>query len=198
MELSAVLWGLITICAGVFISVYGLLLFKFALAAMGFSLGFVGGWWLLDSQETATRFLIALVAGALLGLALFFLVRFGVYIAGAMLGIVIAVVVGGLFEVVSSRASDVVMSVLAIAGLVGGGLLGPRLGRFIILLATSAAGALLIVDGLRHWFATDLGAGESAVRTLGSGWAMALFAVLFAVSALGQYNAGQLRSRLLN
>lgn len=198
MDWSATIWGLIIIGAGVFISVYGLILFKFALAAMGFSIGFVGGWWLLDGQETTSRFLVALVAGAVLGVLLFLLVRFGVHIAGAILGLVVAIAIGGVIEIIGSAPSDVVMSILAIAGLAGGGIFGRGIGQMIVLLATSAAGALMIVDGLREWYGNDLVNTESAVRTLGSGFALTLFVVLFAISALSQYNSRQLRNRVLN
>lgn len=36
MEMSDVLWGLISVGVGVFIAVYGTMLFTFTLAAMGF------------------------------------------------------------------------------------------------------------------------------------------------------------------
>lgn len=198
MDMTEFFWGLIAICAGVFISVYGLMLFKFALAAMGFTLGFIGSWWLLDSQETAMRFLIALVAGAVIGIALFSLVRFGVYIAGGILGLVIAVIIGGILEIAISRPNDWLMTVLALGGVVGGGIIGPRLGRMIILVATSAAGALLIVEGLQMWFSTELEGTDNPSRALGSGIALVVFVILVALSALGQNNARQLRQRVLN
>lgn len=198
MDMTEFFWGLIAICAGVFISVYGLMLFKFALAAMGFALGFVASWWLLDSQETAMRFLIALAAGAVIGMVLFSLVRFGVYFAGGILGLVVAVIVGGLLEITVSRPDDWLMTVLALGGIVGGGIIGPRIGRMIILVATSAAGALLIVQGLQMWFSTELSSTDNPSRALGSGIALAVFVILVALSALGQNNARQLRRRVLN
>ncbi len=198
MDMSAFFWGLIAICAGVFISVYGLMLFKFALAAMGFTLGFIASWWLLDSQETVMRFLISLVAGAVIGILLFALVRFGVYIAGGILGLVIAILIGGVLEIAFSSPNDWLMSVLALGGIVGGGIIGPRMGRMIILVATSAAGALLIVEGLQKWFSPELAATGNPARALGSGIALTVFVVLVALSALGQNNARQLRHRVLN
>lgn len=199
MEFSDVAWGLLTIGAGLFISIYGVMLFKFALAAMGFSLGFIGGWWILEDQETATRFLIALVIGAVLGVLFFALIRFGVYIAGAILGLVLAVVVGGFIEILGPSPSNIVMIVLAVAGVAGGGFFGARLGQFIVLLATAVAGAFMIVDGLHTWFADTFAfEGKTAADTLGTGVAMTLFVVLVVMSVLSQRNAQQLRHRVIN
>lgn len=144
------------------------------------------------------RFLIALAAGAVIGMVLFSLVRFGVYFAGGILGLVVAVIVGGLLEITVSRPDDWLMTVLALGGIVGGGIIGPRIGRMIILVATSAAGALLIVQGLQMWFSTELSSTDNPSRALGSGIALAVFVILVALSALGQNNARQLRRRVLN
>lgn len=198
MEATDILWGLITIGSGVFISVYGTMLFKFALAAMGFSVGFVGGWWLLEDQDTAARFLIAMVVGAVLAIVFFSLVKFGVYIAGAVLGLVLAVVVSGFIEILGASTPSFVMLILAIGGVAGGGLFGGRLGNIIILLATAAAGSYMIVGGLQTWFESVFDHdGVTAAETLGTGVAMALFVVLFAMSVLSQRNAQQLRHRVL-
>lgn len=198
METSDVLWGLISIGAGVFISVYGTMLFKFALAAMGFSIGLVGGWWILTDMESTQRFLIALVIGAILGILFFSLAKFGVYIAGAILGLVTAVVIGGFINILGFNSSNIVMIILAVGGIAGGGFLGQRLGKVIVLLATAAAGAFMIVDGLHAWFSSVFDdQGANAAETLGSGVSMALFIVLVAMSALSQLNAQQLRDRLL-
>lgn len=199
MDFVDVAWGLLTVGAGVFIAVYGLVLFKFALAAMGFSLGFVGGWWMLEEQDTAARFLIALVVGAVLGFVFYSLVRFGVYIAGAMLGVVIAVVIGGVIAIFGSAPSNIVMVILTVGGIAGGGLFGHRIGQFIVLLATSATGALLIVDGMQTWFASTTGnADANAAETLGTGFALTLFGVLLGMSFLSQYTSHQLRQRVIH
>lgn len=199
MEFSDVAWGVLTICAGLFISIYGVMLFKFALAAMGFSLGFIGGWWVLEDQENASRFLIALVIGAVLGVLFFALIRFGVYIAGGILGLVLALVVGGFIEILGPSPSNMVMIILAVAGVAGGGVLGGRLGQFVVLLATALAGAYMIVDGIHTWFASTFEyEGKTAAETLGTGVAMVLFIVLVVMSVLSQRNAQRLRHRVIN
>lgn len=193
------LWGLVVIAAGVFICVYGLMLFKFALAAMGFGAGFVGAWWLLSSQSDSMRLLISLVAGAIGAFVLFSLVRFGVYVAGAILGLVIALVAGGLITIIGPNVNDTVMIILAGAGLIGGGVFGQRIGQLVVLLATAGMGAFLVVDGLRVWFDTKLsGAGEDPHTLLGNSFAMMLFVTIFAISALSQYNARGLMRRVVN
>lgn len=199
MEFSEIVWGLAVIGAGVFLSVYGLLLFRFALLAMGFALGMIGVWWLLDDQSAGMRILMALVAGAIVGMLFYSLVKFGLYIAGAILGGVIAVVVGGLIEILGPTPNDAVMLALAGAGLIGGGVFGPRLGNLVILLATSAMGALLVVDGLRVLFESRIGGDVSDISTsLAQRLTIAVFAVVLLISALSQRNSRQLRHRVIN
>lgn len=193
------LWGLVVIAAGGFICVYGLMLFKFALAAMGFGAGFVAAWWLLSSQSDTMRVLISLVAGAIGAVVLFSLVRFGIYVAGGILGLVIALVAGGLITIIGPNLNDTVMLILAAVGLVGGGIIGPRIGRLVILLATAGMGAFLVVDGLGVWFDTSLSdAGDVPHTLLGHSFAMVLFFVIFAISALSQYNTRNLMHRVVN
>lgn len=199
MELSEIVWGLAVVGAGIFLSVYGLLLFRFALLAMGFAVGMLGVWWLLDDQSAGMRILMALVAGAIVGFVFYSLVKFGLHIAGAMLGAVIAVVVGGLIEILGPTPNDAVMVALAGAGLIGGGVLGPRLGNLVILLATSATGALLVVNGLSVLFESRIGGDVSDISTsLAQRLTIAVFAVILLISALSQRNAQQLRHRVVN
>ena len=199
MEFTEVIWGAVVVAAGIFIAVYGTLLFKFALAAMGFGLGFVGTWWLLDSQPDTTRMLIAMAAGGVGAVVLFSLARFGLYIAGAILGLVIALVVGGIIEILGPTPDNIVMWILVLGGVAGGGLFGHRLGQLIVLLATSAAGAYLIIDGLQIWYASRIGGAlDDPSQTLAQKLTLTIFLVLFAMSALSQHNARRLRQRVIN
>jgi hypothetical protein len=199
MDFADFAWGALVIGAGIFIAVYGSLLFKFALAAMGFGVGFVGAWWLLDSQSDTTRLLIAMAVGGVAAVLLFSLVRFGVYIAGAILGLVVALLVGGIIDVIGSAPNDFVMTILVLGGLGGGGFFGPRLGNMLIALATSAAGAYLIMDGVQIWYASRIG-GDLAdpVQTLAQRLSITIFAIICLISFLGQNNARKLRHRVLN
>jgi len=199
MEFTELAWGAIVIVAGVFISVYGSMLFKFALAAMGFSISFVAAWTLLDSQDDAVRILIALAAGAIGALVLYSLARFGLYIAGAILGLVIAVCIGGIIDIVGSAPSNILMWILAIGGIAGGGLLGPRLGQMIVILATSAAGAYLIIAGVQVWYASRLGDNlDDPTQTLAQKLTLTVFLIFFSLSALSQFNSSRLMQRVLN
>ncbi len=74
MSGSEFVWGIVLVAAGVFISVYGNMLFRFALAVMGFGLGFVVAVWLTDGQDTAQRVLVGLAIGGIAAIAFYTLV----------------------------------------------------------------------------------------------------------------------------
>ncbi len=199
MEISELIWGLAVLGAGIFLAVYGLILFRFALLAMGFAVGMVATWWVLDDESAAMRILVAMVVGALVGLLFYSLVKFGLHIAGAMLGAVIAVIVGGLIEILGPTPGNVLWIALAAAGIVGGGVLGPRIGNLVILLATSAMGALLVVDGIRVLFESRIGGDVADISTsLTQRLTITVFAVVLVISFLSQRNASQLRRRVVN
>jgi hypothetical protein len=198
VDITELAWGVIVLGAGVFLSVYGLALFRFALLAMGFAAGTVGAWWLLDDQDSAIRFLVSIIAGAIVGGAFYSLVKFGVYIAGAMIGVVVAILVGGIIDILGPRLSNPVMTILVLGGVVGGGLFGHRLGRFTVLLATSATGALLVIEGLRVLYASRIGddTGDPTIA-LAQRLTLTIFVVVFAISVLSQDASQRLRQRLV-
>ena len=199
MDGTDLIWGLVVVASGGFICIYGLMLFKFALAAMGFGLGFVIAWWLLDGQTDTVRLLVSLVVGAVAAFALFALARFGIYVAGAILGLLIALVLGGLIEIFGPSVSNPVMAILAIGGLIGGGLFGHRIGQLVVLLATAGAGAYLLVEGFRVWFGSRMvGIADTPDKLLGNSFSMVLFLTIFALSALSQYNTRKLMRRVIN
>lgn len=199
MDFVEILWGAVTIGAGMFIAVYGSLLFRFALAAMGFGIGFVGSWWLLDSQTDTTRVLVSLAVGGVAALALYSLIRFGVYIAGAILGLVLAVLVGGIIDILGPTPDGIVMWILVAGGVGGGGLLGPRLGNLVITLATAAAGSYLVVDGIQIWFSSRIqGNLDDPSQTLAQKLTLIIFLIIFGISFLSQNNSRKLRHRVLN
>ena len=197
MDWTEVLWGAVVIGSGIFLAVYGSLLFKFALAAIGFGVGFIGGWWLLDDQDEAARILIALVAGGVFAVLFFSLVRFGLRIAGAILGAVLAIVVGGIIDILGPTPDRWLMIILLIGGIGGGGFFGNRLGNWIIILATAAAGAFMVVDGVQIWFASRI-AGEldDPTQTLAQKLTMVVFLIIFGIAALSQNESSKLRHRI--
>ncbi len=190
-------FGLVLLAAGVFVCVYGTRLFTYGLAAMGFAAGFLAGFRLFATSDSLLQVVLAMVAGAIVAAIVMALARFGLYIAGGILGFVLAVLVLGLFGIGGEGITGAVSTVVLIAATGAGGVFGPILGQGIVVFASSAAGALLVVNGLQIWFDDQLpGDAGDAVTSLGSGFALTLFLVIFLVSALGQLNVQDLRNRL--
>jgi hypothetical protein len=192
------IWGLVAIASGIGIGVYGTVLFKFALAAIGFSVGFVATLALLDGQGEWVRLLIAVVVGGLAGALLYSLFRFALYIAGAILGVVLAIVIGSIVEQFFAGLADVIWIIIALVGIGLGGVFGPRLGNFVIILATSVAGAYLIAEGFDVWFASNIGSDPSDLAsTLTHRMTMVIFLVIVIIFILSQRMSTDLRQRLI-
>lgn len=197
MSFSDFLWGLLVICSGVFIGVYGSMLFRFALAAMGFGLGFLGTLTVLDSQGASTRLLIALAVGGVAAIVLYSLVKFGIYAAGAIFGLVLSFVISSLLAIVASTPSQTVVTILALVGAGAGGFLAPRFASLAIILATSIASAYLIVNGIQIWYAKDLGLHyDNPGTALSNRLSMIVFLIIFAMSFLSQFAMRTLRGRV--
>jgi hypothetical protein len=190
------IWGAVLVGCGIFISVYGTLLFRFVLAMIGFAVGFAGALTLTDGQDTGLRLLVGLVAGAIAAGILFGLVRLGLWIAGGIVGIVLALMVASLTNQLDD--SGTVVSLLVVASAVPGAYFGRRLGDWIIILASAGAGALLIVYGLLIWFQDRLGTDlTDPGRNLNENLTLVMVLALAAVSSLSQYNIVSLRRRLM-
>jgi hypothetical protein len=197
MDWSEGLWGAVVIGSGMFIAVYGTLLFKFALAFMGFGVGFIGAWWLLDDQSDSMRILVSLVVGGIAAIVLFSLARFGLYIAGAILGTVIAFLVSGIIDIFGDKPANWLNIILVVVGLGSGGFFGPRLGSLIIILATAAAGAFMVVDGVQIWFAGRIaGDLDDPSQTLAQKLTVVIFLIIFGIAALSQWESSKLRRRI--
>ncbi|MGC4105133.1 MAG: DUF4203 domain-containing protein [Thermomicrobiales bacterium] len=197
MSIADFFWGLLVICSGVFIGVYGTILFRFALAAMGFGLGFLGTLTVLSDQETTTRLLIALAAGGVAAVLLYSLVKFGIYAAGAIFGLVLSFVVSSLLAIFVSTPNQWLVTILAVVGAGIGGFLAPRFASLAIILATSAASAYLIVNGIQVWYARDLGVHyDNPGTALSNRLSMIVFLIVFAMAFLSQFATRSLRSRV--
>jgi hypothetical protein len=199
MESVSLFWGIVIVAAGVFVSVYGSMLFRFVLAVVGFAIGFWLMMTLMPATNTALQVLLALIVGGIGAAVLYSLFRISLHIAGALLGAVIVVAVLSLIGWVGNGASMGVFSwilVLAAAGVVG--FLGNRLGNAIIPLATALTGAALIVLGLSKLFTANVGAtSNDPIVVLSGGFGFVLFVVLAIISALAQIQIADLRRRLL-
>jgi hypothetical protein len=197
MSGSEFVWGAVLVASGIFIAVYGSVLFRFVLAVLGFAVGFGAAYALLSDQDTTARILVSLVVGAVGAGLLFALIRVGLYIAGGVLGLVLALVLSGLFGWLDSGVGWTA-GILLIAGGGLGGFFGQRLGDWIVILATAGAGSLLVTNGVLVWFkdeyASDL-TGDITTN-LDKSEVFVLFLIVFAIAFLSQLNSTKLRDRL--
>jgi Domain of unknown function (DUF4203) len=197
MSGSEFVWGAVLVASGIFIAVYGSVLFRFVLAVLGFAVGFGAAYALLSDQDTTARILVSLVVGAVGAGLLFALIRVGLYIAGGVLGLVLALVLSGLFGWLDSGVGWTA-GILLIAGCGLGGFFGQRLGDWIVILATAGAGSLLVTNGVLVWFkdeyASDL-TGDITTN-LDKSEVLVLFLIVFAIAFLSQLNSTKLRDRL--
>ena len=193
--MHTLLWGIIVLVSGVFVAAYGSQLFCFALAFLGFAIGYSLVAWLGGGLDTALRILVGIVAGGILASTLFLLVKFTLNIAGALLGLVIALAVLGLFRLAGLDLS-VLGAVLAIAGAGLGGFFGNRLGSIVVVLATSLAGAYLVVLGLGAIYGLGVET-DNPLTLLGTSFPLVLFLTVALISGLAQYQAFSLRRRFL-
>lgn len=188
---------LLLIACGVFLLVYGGRLFRFALAVGGFVLGFGLSMWLLSSQPVASRLLISLVAGGVIALVGYLTVKMVLHFAGAILGIVLVLVVLSLLPV---PLPDSVSLIALVAGAGVAGFFGNRLGDWVIMLATTLAGAYAVLLGLAHLFPAALGLGPDylSARIPFSMPAFMVFLILLVTGILAQFEIRRVRGRYVN
>jgi hypothetical protein len=193
--MDTLLWGIIVLVTGIFVSAYGSVLFRLALAFLGFAIGYSLVAWLGGGLDTALRILAGIVAGGILAATLYFLVKFTLNIAGAVLGLVLALALLGLFRLagLDLRILGIVLAIAA-AGL--GGFFGNRLGGIVVVLATSLAGAYLVVLGLGAMFGLGVQTDDPQAM-LGASFPLVLFLTVALISGLAQYQAFSVRRRFL-
>jgi len=198
METTNLLWGLGMVAGGVFVGIYGEMLFQFVLAMIGFLVGFTALYLLLDGQSQGVQILFALIAGGIGAFALYTLVRIGIYVAGAALGAVVGILIAGLIGLATDDMGWLTV-VLLLIGAVGVGFFGPRLGAMIVPLGTSAVAAFMMTYGYLVLFESTFNADATEPEHAYSRKALlVLFAMFYALSFLGQWNISNLRRRLLN
>jgi len=196
MDSGDIVWGAALIVGGIFIGIYGDMLFRFVLAVMGFLLGFSAVYLLLDGQSQGLQILMSIIVGGIAALVLYSLLRFGLYIAGAALGAVVGIVAAAIVGL-STGASDWLGLLFILVGAGGIGFLGPRLGAMIIPLATSAVAGLMVAYGYGVWFQSTFNLDAASPDTGDSRKSLiVLFAIVTAISFLGQWNISKLRRRL--
>jgi hypothetical protein len=198
MDTGDLIWGIVMICGGVFIGIYGDMLFKFVLAMIGFLVGFSALYLILEGQDETLRIIVSFAAGGVGALVLFRLVNFGIYVAGAALGAVAGLLIAGLIGLSTDSDIGWLTTILVLVGGGGVGFLGPRLGAMIIPLGTSAIAAFMMTYGYLALFQSTFNFDASepsdaqARRTV-----LLLFAMVYALCFLAQYNLNKLRQRIV-
>jgi hypothetical protein len=189
--------GIVLIASGIFLLVYGGLLFRFCLAVGFFVLGFSLASWSFSGQEDVIRILISLVVGGVLAGLGYALVRIVLHTAGALLGAVLMLLLLSLLPV---KTPEFLSVILIAAGLGVVGYFGDRLGDWAIILATSLAGAYAIVLGLTRMFpaAVEVGADYASAYVPFTGPAFAVFVIVFLIGALAQDRIRSVRGRYVN
>ena len=193
--MHTLLWGIIVLVSGIFVAAYGSLLFRFALAFLGFAIGYSLVAWLGGGLDPALRILVGIVAGGILAATLDWLVTFTLNIAGALLGLVLMLALLGLFRL-AGLDLNILGLVLAVAAAGLGGFFGNRLGSVVVVLATSLAGAYLVVLGMGAIFGLGV-ATDDALTLLGTSFPLVLFLTVALISGLAQYQAFSVRRRFL-
>jgi hypothetical protein len=185
------LWGGGMIAAGIFIAVYGTRLFRYAMAACGFGIGFLLAIRLMEELDRTREYPIAVVGGLVGAILLFILAKFGLLLAGAVFGLVAAIVAIGMIEVSADRVPGDVMRVVIVAGgAFIGALFGRAIGGLVALLATAAAGAALVLNGLHVLFAIEYEIDAAdPLRNTATQLALVTFGIIFFIALLGQLNA---------
>lgn len=196
--MDGILLGLVTVAAGIFVCVYGNMLFRFVMAVLGFVIGF----WLImaifPTTNDALRILLAIVVGGIGAAILYSLFRLALHIAGALIGAVVVMAVLALVGWVGNGSFGVFSWILVIAGAAVVGFFGNRLGNAVISLAAALAGAAAIVAGLSKLFSSAVPTFDDPIRIMSNGFAFVLFVVIAIMSALAQLQIADLRRRLFN
>jgi Domain of unknown function (DUF4203) len=187
--------GLLLVACGVFLLVYGTMLFRFAIAVAGFVVGFALGWWLLESASDAAQIIVAFALGGVLAIVGYAVVRIGVYLAGGLLGALVALIVLSFLNITSSVINVLVILAAAVAV----GFFARSLGLWLTILATSAAGAYAIVYGLSRMFpdSTQIEDLESAKIPM-TGAALTILILTFAIGFLSQWTLARIQRRFVD
>lgn len=195
--------GIVLAACGIFLLVYGGLLFRFSMAVGFFVLGFSLASWLFSSQPDLIRILISLVVGGALAAVGYALVRMVLHIAGGLLGAVLVLLILSLLPIsLGGTAGNILSIVLIAAGAGVVGFFGNRLGDWVIILATSLAGAYAVILGLTRMFPQAVEASTEYVAS-GSAYvpftapAFAVFVIVLLIGALAQERIRSMRGRFV-
>jgi len=181
-----VLWGWGMIAIGLVVAAFGTRFVRLGIALIGFCVGFLLVFSIMGQQSSVQTVLISIAAGAVGAILCLALFKYVAYLAGAALGVAVALLLTSAIGMSQGGAVTQTLSIIiAIAAAVGGGLIGPMMGRNAMLLAASGLGAIMMVAGLNQMYAGKLGGTETGQLLVGS-VNITLFIVLFLLACLGQ------------
>lgn len=192
MEVTQIsfIWGIVALVCGAFMLSYGATLFRFVLAFAGFYVGFTIGM-ALPVPNTALQVILALVLGGVLAALLYWTVKFTLYAAGGLFGLVIGFLIASLI----GQSGGTLATIIGVAGGVVGAIFGRSMGDIVMVLAAAAAGAYVSAIGLTILFSESIGEAGKGLLTINL-QALVVLLVLFAVSMLAQMQIVDLRRRL--
>ena len=149
------------------------------------------------SWEDALQIVVAIVVGGILAAVLYSLVKFALHIAGGLLGLVLMLVILGLFKL-GGIDLGLFGWILAPVGLAGaGGFFGNRIGDIVIVIATGV--------GTRP-ISSCMGTGGAVPRRripanpialLGTAFPLIMYISIALISGLAQYQAYAVRRQFL-
>ena len=181
-----VFWGWGMIAIGLVVAAFGTRFVRLGIALIGFCVGFLLVFSIMGQQGSVQTVLISIAAGAVGAILCLALFRYVAYLAGAALGVAVALLLTSAIGMSQGGAvTQTLAIIIAIAAAVGGGIIGPMMGRNAMLLAASGLGAIMMVAGLNQMYASKLGGTETSQLLVGS-VNVTLFIVLFLLSCLGQ------------
>jgi len=137
---------------GLLICFFGYRMFRFVLAIFGFIIGasFVAGFGftLTDGKEIVVILIAAVAGGLIVGALFLFLYSAGVFLLGAIFGILLF---SGIIGFVNSHSSPILYILPALVG----GILALLLQKFMIILITSFTGAWVSVMAVLYIISSD-------------------------------------------
>ncbi|MCH8014640.1 MAG: DUF4203 domain-containing protein [Candidatus Dadabacteria bacterium] len=155
MTLSPLMYNFLlaaVVLLGVLICFFGYRMVKFVLAVAGFILGasFVAGFGftLTDGKEIVVILIAAVAGGLIVGALFLFLYSAGVFLIGAIFGILLF---SGIIGFVNSNTSPILYILPALVG----GILALLLQKFMIILITSFTGAWVSVMAVLYFISSD-------------------------------------------
>jgi hypothetical protein len=193
MGASAIVWGGLAVISGIFICAYGYTLFRSVLAGAGLLIGLWLGVRLTVGQDEFVRLLVSLLLGGGFALAFYTLFRLGLYVAGALGGIVIGFVLVGVIGIPDGAPT---LIFVVIAAVIGAGL-ARIVGELAIIFGTSLLGAYAVLFGLSLLFPGELASANSTAYITMTPFNVALLVVIVLIAVFGQFDTRRSRRGVL-